>query len=230
MDIDDIAGELIKKGWLLLKNFERLYGFVQQGIQNEEDGTKLQKEINDLTWELYAVANNLQQECEYGGPLEVSLAKAGKNVLDVFVQFLNNRGGMLEELKEALAELVRVRREWQIKKKMIEEPKRVINTVKYFERIEGSYYEHNYTQKQDIDEAAAEIQKLLDRLAQTFPNITESTLAQAVQVEIKHSPTLKARLTNALKVGGVESLKAIFNHPFVSIPVETIKGFLEAEA
>jgi hypothetical protein len=88
----------------------------------------------------------------------------------------------------------------------------------------------NSGQKQDLAEAAVEIQKLLDQLAETYPNITETTLAQAIQVEIQHNPTLKVRLINALKSGGVEALKAIFNHPFVSVPVETIKGFLEAEA
>lgn len=115
-------------------------------------------------------------------------------------------------------------------KKMTEEPKRVIHTERYFERIEGGYHEHNYAQEQDLAEAAAEIQKLLDQLAKTYPNSTEATLVQAIQVEIKRNPTLKARLINALKSGGVEALKAIFNHPFVSVPVETIKGFLEAEA
>jgi hypothetical protein len=34
-------------------------------------------------------------------------------------------------------------------------------------------------------------------------------------------------LINALKQGGTEALKIFF--PFVSIPLETIRGFLEAE-
>ena len=42
----------------------------------------------------------------------------------------------------------------------------------------------------------------------------------------QNNPTLKARLINALKQGGTEALKVFF--PFVSIPVETIRGFLEA--
>lgn len=115
-------------------------------------------------------------------------------------------------------------------KQMTQEPKRIIHTEKYFEKIEGGYHEHKYAQKQDLAEAAAEIQKLLDQLAQTYPNSTEATLAQAIQVKIQRNPTLKARLINALKSGGVEALKAIFNHPFVSVPIETVKGFLEAEA
>jgi hypothetical protein len=115
-------------------------------------------------------------------------------------------------------------------RKMKEESKRVIHTERYFEKVEGGYHEHNYAQEQNLATAASEIQKLLDQLAQSYPNSTEATLVQAIQVEIQRNPTLKARLINALKSGGVEALKAIFNHPFVSVPVETIKGFLEAEA
>jgi uncharacterized protein YjbI with pentapeptide repeats len=85
-------------------------------------------------------------------------------------------------------------------------------------------------QKQNLAEAAAEIKQLLDQLAQTYPNRTESIVVNAIQTEVKRNPTLKARLINALKTGGVEALKTVFNHPLVSVPVETIKGFLEVEA
>ena len=68
---------------------------------------------------------------------------------------------------------------------------------------------------------------MLNQLAKTNPS--EATIADTIQQEIKRNPTLKARLVNALKTGGIEALKAIFNNPLVSIPVETIKGFLEAE-
>jgi hypothetical protein len=40
-------------------------------------------------------------------------------------------------------------------------------------------------------------------------------------------------LLNALKAGGTEALKialeAVFKNPLVAIPVETIKGWIEAE-
>jgi hypothetical protein len=54
-------------------------------------------------------------------------------------------------------------------------------------------------------------------------------VTEAIHDEIKNNPTLKARLQSALKAGGLEALKAIFNHPFFNIPAETIKGFIEAE-
>lgn len=95
--------------------------------------------------------------------------------------------------------------------------------------------QHNYApeQKQHLAEAAKEIQQLLNHLSVTYPTTTESqkqvVVNQAIEQEIKHNPTFKARLRAALKAGGIEALKAIFNHPAVSIPIETIKGWIEAE-
>ncbi|ELS33782.1 MULTISPECIES: HEAT repeat domain-containing protein [Pseudanabaena] len=82
--------------------------------------------------------------------------------------------------------------------------------------------------KQNLAEATKEVQELLNQLAKTNPS--EATIAETIHQEIKRNPTLKARLVNALKTGGIEALKAIFNNPLVSIPVETVKGFLEAES
>jgi internalin A len=92
-----------------------------------------------------------------------------------------------------------------------------------------TFNQYNYTpeQKKNLAEAAAEIQQLLNQLAQTNP--TTDTVTQAIYQEIKRNPTLKARLISALKAGGMEALKAIFNHPLFSIPAETVKGWLEAE-
>jgi internalin A len=89
--------------------------------------------------------------------------------------------------------------------------------------------ENNYTaeQKQNLVEAAAEIQKLLNQLSQT--STTNELITEAMSLEIKRNPTLKAKLRSALKAGGLEALKAIFNHPLFNIPAETIKGWLEAE-
>ncbi|GET43217.1 hypothetical protein [Microseira wollei] len=61
----------------------------------------------------------------------------------------------------------------------------------------------------------------------------QAVVVSAIHEEIKRNPTIKARLWNALKAGGTEALKqaldAIFKNPAVSISVETIKGFIEAE-
>lgn len=77
-------------------------------------------------------------------------------------------------------------------------------------------------------EATVQVQKILNQIAQNRSIDTES-IAQWVEREIEQNPTLKTRLIGALKAGGIEALKAIFNHPFVSVPIELIMGFLEPE-
>ena len=93
-----------------------------------------------------------------------------------------------------------------------------------------TFNQHNYApeQKQNLAQVAAEIQQLLYHLSQTNSTTTEE-VTELIHKEIKRNPTLKARLKGALKAGGIEALKAIFNHPLFSIPVETVKGWLEAE-
>lgn len=108
-------------------------------------------------------------------------------------------------------------------KKMAEEPKRIIHTQSYFE--EGTHtHTHNYAPEQNLPEAAAEIQKLLVQLQQTYPNDIE----KAVREEIKRNPTFRDRLRNAFKEGGLETLKVIFAP--LGIPIEFVRGWLEAEA
>ncbi|BAY42731.1 hypothetical protein SAMD00079811_03090 [Scytonema sp. HK-05] len=75
----------------------------------------------------------------------------------------------------------------------------------------------------------AEIRKTLDELAKNPITQKEAVATEAIKEEIKANPTLKQRLLNALKEGGTEALKVIFEHPVVSISIETIKGFLEAK-
>lgn len=101
--------------------------------------------------------------------------------------------------------------------------------------------QHNYApeKKQSLADAAKEIQDLLNQLAQTYPTMTEAekqtqaAIVKKAQQDIKQNPTLRDRLRNAFKAGGIEALKqaldTIYKNPFVSISVETVKGFLEAE-
>ncbi|OBQ31054.1 MAG: hypothetical protein AN483_02530 [Aphanizomenon flos-aquae MDT14a] len=89
----------------------------------------------------------------------------------------------------------------------------------------------NYTpeQKQNLADAAAEIQQILNQLSKTNPTATPQEITNTIEQEIKSNPTLKDRLIAALKAGGLETLKTIFNHPAFTISAETIKGFIEAE-
>ncbi|MFL9458396.1 pentapeptide repeat-containing protein [Tolypothrix bouteillei VB521301_2] len=94
-------------------------------------------------------------------------------------------------------------------------------------QIGGNITNYTQEQKQNLAQAASEIQQLLFQLSQANP--TDEVVTEAIHQEIKRNPTLKSRLQSALKAGGLEALKAIFNHPLFSIPAETVKGWLEAE-
>lgn len=81
----------------------------------------------------------------------------------------------------------------------------------------------------DLTAVNVQVQRILNEIAQT--NTTDSTaIAQIVKERVEQNPDLKARLLGALKAGGIEAVKAIFNHPVVSIPIEMIIGFLEPES
>lgn len=114
---------------------------------------------------------------------------------------------------------------------MSENPKYIINnpTIGNFaDHVQGNQI-YTPEQRKTLSEAAAEIQQLFSQLAATNHTSSDIDIVDAVHQEIKRNPTLKARLVNALQSGGLEALKAIFNHPVFSIQAETVKGWLEAE-
>ncbi|BAY10042.1 hypothetical protein [Calothrix sp. NIES-2098] len=82
--------------------------------------------------------------------------------------------------------------------------------------------------KQNLDEAAKEIQQLLEQLSTTYPTTTSTdqiiVAAKAVE-EIENNPALKQRVIGALKAGGTEALKELIDHPAVNILLATIEGW-----
>jgi hypothetical protein len=71
-------------------------------------------------------------------------------------------------------------------------------------------------QKQNLAEAAKEIQQLLKQLDQSYPTDTvagQMQVAQEVMKEIEHNMPLGDRLLSALRAGGTEALKQTLNHP-----------------
>ena len=80
----------------------------------------------------------------------------------------------------------------------------------------------------NVDEILIEV---LGDLARRYPNATEPQRENMFQVEIQEicqDPTLKDRLLNAVKSGGIEIVKVLTNNPFVSVSTETIRGWIEA--
>ncbi|AOY84132.1 pentapeptide repeat-containing protein [Moorena producens JHB] len=102
----------------------------------------------------------------------------------------------------------------------------------YVSSQESNAEQNNYeAPDKNLTEAAAEIQQLLEQLSQSNPTITEieklTVVARAAE-EIKNNPTLKAKVINALKAGGVEAFKEAIDHPLVNILMATIERLIEA--
>ena len=90
----------------------------------------------------------------------------------------------------------------------------------------------NYAAQQNLAEAAAEIQQLLEQLEETNPTTTEAeklTVVVKAAEEIKKNPTLKARVIGALESGGTEAFKEAVDNPLVNILVAIIEGWTQAE-
>ncbi|MBD2459077.1 pentapeptide repeat-containing protein [Nostoc sp. FACHB-87] len=99
-------------------------------------------------------------------------------------------------------------------------------------QIGGNITNYNPEQRQNLAQAAADIQQLLNQLSQTYPTTTTSermtVVAKAVD-EIESNPTLKARVIGALKAGGTEAFKELIDHPLVNILLASIEGWQDAE-
>ncbi|MEA5567790.1 pentapeptide repeat-containing protein [Anabaena sp. UHCC 0399] len=100
------------------------------------------------------------------------------------------------------------------------------------QHIGGNITNYNPEQKQNLAQAAADIQQLLNQLSQTYPTTTTSekmtVVAKAVD-EIESNPTLKARVIGALKAGGTEAFKELIDNPLINILLASIDGWQEVE-
>ncbi|BCL40218.1 pentapeptide repeat-containing protein [Nostoc sp. MS1] len=90
----------------------------------------------------------------------------------------------------------------------------------------------NEAERQNLAQAAAEIQQLLNQLGETYPTNTplekQIVVTEALK-EIERNPTLKARVIGALKAGGTEALKELLDHPAVNILLAALEGWQDAE-
>jgi predicted lipid-binding transport protein (Tim44 family) len=92
----------------------------------------------------------------------------------------------------------------------------------------------NYTsnQKQNLVEAAAEIQKLLNQISETHPaKTTQEKMVIATEAieEIENSPTLKQRVISAFKAGSIAALENMLAHPAAAITVAALEGWNSEE-
>ena len=80
-------------------------------------------------------------------------------------------------------------------------------------------------QKQNLAEAAAEIQQLLEQLSQSYPTNTMSgklALAAEVTQRIENNPTLAQKTISALSAGGTAALEQLLSHPAASFVIAAL--------
>ena len=99
-------------------------------------------------------------------------------------------------------------------------------------QIGGEIY-NDSGQKQNLVEAAAEIQKLLDIIEQEYPS-SKSVGQQTIIVgkaieEIESNPPLKSRIIGAIREGSIEALMELIDHPTVRILKAAFEGWQEPE-
>ncbi|MGK7921165.1 MAG: pentapeptide repeat-containing protein, partial [Trichodesmium sp.] len=91
-------------------------------------------------------------------------------------------------------------------------------------------YSTNPEAKQNLAEAAQEIQELLQQLEKS--NSIETTAgqmavaAQAIEI-VENNPTLKQRVIGALKSGGTEAFKEAIDNPVANVLVAAFQGWVE---
>ncbi|MGH8002335.1 MAG: HEAT repeat domain-containing protein [Brasilonema sp.] len=95
--------------------------------------------------------------------------------------------------------------------------------------------QHNYApeQKQNLAEAAKEIQQLLDQLSVSYPTTTEAQKQAVVNQAIAHikrdNPTTWQRLRSATEAALIEAFKEVLDNPFVNVTVAAVEGYRNAE-
>jgi hypothetical protein len=86
---------------------------------------------------------------------------------------------------------------------------------------------------ENTQDVSDEIREILEHLAARYTNAPDNqkqiVLQMELQQKLKNDPTFKQRFISAAKSGGLELVKVVTNNPFVSVPLETVKGWIKAE-
>jgi hypothetical protein len=114
---------------------------------------------------------------------------------------------------------------------------RTINTGggNYNESIQGNYIQGNYYaggESKTLADAAAEIQALLEQLESSYPTDTTSgqmVAAAEVVKRIESDPTMKQRVINAVKEGGLAAFEKAIDNPAGAFITGAVKGWQEVK-
>lgn len=97
--------------------------------------------------------------------------------------------------------------------------------------VEGDYY-NSPQAKQNLAEAAAEIQQLLKQLEQTYnPNdpLEQMQMATEVVKQIEANPDKKQRIISSLGAGSIAALDSLLNHPAATFIIAAIQKWKETQ-
>lgn len=167
---------------------------------------------------------------------------AGRNYQEAFNFGCNNID--LNSIPESLTPKIKIRNNSKIlfakqeqKSNMAGNRDIHIGTGNYNEHIKSDYYiQGNYydnAKQQNQRDAAAEIQKLLEQLDNTYPTDTtvgKMQIAAETIKTIENNPTLAQRVTSALKSGGVQALTQLLNHPAASFAIGALEDWQKTKA
>lgn len=87
---------------------------------------------------------------------------------------------------------------------------------------------HNYNNSQDLPQAAAEIQTLLEQLEKTYPtNSTDEKMEIATKAiqHINNNPKLASKILSALRSGGISALDSLLDHPAASFVIGALEDW-----
>jgi hypothetical protein len=98
--------------------------------------------------------------------------------------------------------------------------------------VEGDYY-NNSADKQNLAEAANEIQQLLEQLSKTNSTNTmtgKMKIAGEAIEQIESDPALMNRVLGALKAGGVSAFEQLLNHPAASFVIGALEEWQNSKS
>ncbi|MGB3641599.1 MAG: hypothetical protein WBA39_29065 [Rivularia sp. (in: cyanobacteria)] len=97
-----------------------------------------------------------------------------------------------------------------------------------YNKVQNSFNTYTQEQKQNLAEAAAEIQQLLIQLEKSYPTDTTSGKMMVATEAIKHidsNPKLVNRVISALKAGGTQALAQLLSHPAASFLIAALEDW-----
>ena len=98
--------------------------------------------------------------------------------------------------------------------------------------VKDSFNTYTQEQKQNLAEAAAEIQQLLEQLEKSYPTETTAGKMEVATQTIKcieNNPTLSKRILSALKTGGVKAFEQFLSHPAASFVIGALEDWQQTK-